>query len=77
MCLGVPAKVIKVEENRALVDIMGSRMFVGTIFVPEVQECNYVLLHAGQAMIIVDEKYAEESMKEWRNVLNAEHGTFF
>lgn len=77
MCLGVPAKVIKLEEHRALVDVMGSRMYVGIIFVPEVELDDYVLLHAGQAMTIVDEQYAKESIEEWRNVLDAKHGPFF
>lgn len=77
MCVGVPAKVIKIGEQRALVDVMGSRMYVGTLFVPEVKIDDYVLLHAGQAMTIVDEKYAKESMEEWRNVLDGKYGTFF
>ena len=68
MCLGVPAKIIKIEEQTALVDVMGSRMYVGIIFVPEVKKGDYVLLHAGQAMTVVDEKYAHESIEEWRNV---------
>jgi hydrogenase expression/formation protein HypC len=74
MCLGVPAKVLKIEEQTALVDVMGSRMFVGIIFVPEVKEGDYVLLHAGQAMTVVDVKYAHESIEEWRNVLNGKYG---
>lgn len=77
MCLGVPAKVIKIEEHRALVDVMGSRMYVGTIFVPDVQIDDYVLLHAGQAMTIVDEKFAKESIEEWRNVLDGKHRHVF
>ena len=71
MCLGVPAKVLQIEhDDRALVDVMGASMHVGTIFVPDVKIDDYVLLHAGQAMTIVDEQYAKESMEEWRNVLN-------
>lgn len=77
MCLGVPAKVIEIEGQRALVDVMGSRMYVGIFFVPEVRIDDYVLLHAGQAMTVVDEEYAEESIEEWRNVLDGKHGTFF
>ena len=77
MCLGVPAKVIEIEEQRALVDVMGSRMYVGIFFVPEVTINDYVLLHAGQAMTIVNEKYAKESIEEWRNVLDGRNGPFF
>lgn len=77
MCLGVPAKVIAIEEHRALVNVLGSRMYAGTIFVPEVKINDYVLLHAGQAMTIIDEEYAKESIEEWRNVLDGKHGHFF
>ncbi|MBT2685902.1 HypC/HybG/HupF family hydrogenase formation chaperone [Bacillus sp. ISL-37] len=77
MCLGVPAKVMEIDEQTALVDVMGSRMYVGIIFVPEVKEGDYVLLHAGQAMTVVDEKYAHESIEEWRNVLDGKYGGIF
>jgi len=70
MCVGVPAKVIKIEGNQALVDVMGSKIFVGIVFVPEVQVSHYVLLHAGQAMTIVDERFAIESIEEWRNLIS-------
>jgi len=65
------------EEQRALVDVMGSRMYVGIFFVPEFRIDDYVLLHAGQAITVVDEEYAKESMEEWRNVLDGKHGSFF
>ncbi|MDM5315423.1 HypC/HybG/HupF family hydrogenase formation chaperone [Fictibacillus sp. b24] len=70
MCLGVPAKVIRIEAEKALVDVMGSRMYVGIVFVPEVEINDFVLLHAGQAMTIIDEVYAKESIEEWRRVLD-------
>ncbi|WP_066173705.1 HypC/HybG/HupF family hydrogenase formation chaperone [Bacillus marinisedimentorum] len=70
MCLGVPAKVMEVEKGQALVDVMGSRMMAGIVFVPDVRVGDYVLLHAGQAMTIVDERFANESIKEWREVLD-------
>ncbi|AHN21356.1 HypC/HybG/HupF family hydrogenase formation chaperone [Lysinibacillus sphaericus] len=76
MCIGVPAKVIKIKAEKALVDVMGSKMFVGIVFVPEVQLNDFVLLHAGQAMTIVDEKFAKESMEEWRNIMNGTSDTF-
>ncbi|WP_191557659.1 HypC/HybG/HupF family hydrogenase formation chaperone [Metabacillus idriensis] len=77
MCIGVPAKIIQIKDESALVDVMGSRMHVGILFVQEVKEGDYVLLHAGQAMTIVDEKYAKESIEEWRNVLDGNHGHLF
>ncbi|MFX0560562.1 HypC/HybG/HupF family hydrogenase formation chaperone [Tepidibacillus infernus] len=71
MCVGVPAKVIEKEEYTAVVDVMGSKMRVGIIFVPEVQVGEYVVVHAGQAMSIVDEEYAKVSIEEWRKLADA------
>jgi hydrogenase expression/formation protein HypC len=58
-------------EYSAVVDVMGSQTTVGIIFVPEVQLGDYVIVHAGQAMSIVDEKYARESVLEWRKLIDA------
>jgi hydrogenase expression/formation protein HypC len=52
---------------------MGSQTTVGTIFVPEVELGDYVIVHAGQAMSIVDEDYARESVEEWRKLVDARH----
>jgi hydrogenase expression/formation protein HypC len=71
MCVGVPAKVIQMMEYSAVVDVMGSQTTVGIIFVPEVEVDDYVIVHAGQAMSIVDENYAKESVEEWRKLIHA------
>jgi hydrogenase expression/formation protein HypC len=71
MCVGVPAKVVKKMEYSAVVDVMGSQTTVGIIFVPEVELGDYVIVHAGQAMSIVDETYAKQSVAEWRKLVNA------
>lgn len=71
MCVGVPAKVIEKQEYSAVVDVMGSQMTVGILFVPEVEIGNFVIVHAGQAMSIIDEKYALESIEEWRKLADA------
>ncbi|MBB6444588.1 HypC/HybG/HupF family hydrogenase formation chaperone [Bacillus benzoevorans] len=66
MCVGVPAKIIEKHGYSAVVDVMGSQTTVGIIFVPEAEVGDYVIVHAGQAMSIIDEGYAKESMEEWR-----------
>lgn len=71
MCVGVPAKIIEKQEFSAVVDVMGSTMTVGIIFVPEVEVGEYVVVHAGQAMSTIDEENAILSIKEWRRLVNA------
>lgn len=71
MCVGVPAKVLSKEEYSAVVDVMGSQMTVGIIFIPEVKIGEYVIVHAGQAMSIIDEDSALLSLEEWRKLDDA------
>ncbi len=71
MCVGVPAKVMEKQEYTAVVDVMGSTMTVGIIFVPEVEVGSYVIVHAGQAMSTIDEENAMLSLKEWRKLVDA------
>lgn len=71
MCVGVPAKVVEKMDFSAVVDVMGSQTTVGTIFVPEVELGDFVIVHAGQAMSIVDEDYARQSVDEWRKLVDA------
>jgi hydrogenase expression/formation protein HypC len=71
MCVGVPAKVVEKHEYTAIVDVMGSQTTVGIIFIPEVEVGDYVIVHAGQAMSIVDEEYAKVSVEEWRKLIDA------
>ena len=65
MCLGVPGKVIEVEEN-TLGIAMGKVSFGGIAkevcmaYTPEVQVGDYVIVHAGFALSVIDEEEAME-----------------
>ncbi|MDH4139486.1 MAG: HypC/HybG/HupF family hydrogenase formation chaperone [Coriobacteriia bacterium] len=64
MCLAIPARVISLEDqNMAEVDIMGVSRHVSLDLVPEAHEDDYVLVHAGFAIQVVDEQYAEETLE--------------
>ncbi|MFT8363729.1 MAG: HypC/HybG/HupF family hydrogenase formation chaperone [Sporolactobacillus sp.] len=71
MCVGVPGKVIEKKDYTAWVDVMGTRMEVGTIFVPEVEIGEYIIVHAGQGMSIVDQDFAQASIQEWEKMARA------
>ncbi|MGV8084553.1 MAG: HypC/HybG/HupF family hydrogenase formation chaperone [Coriobacteriia bacterium] len=69
MCLAIPAKVIELESERmASVDIMGVTRKISTDLVPSVTVGDYVLVHAGFAIQIVDEQYAEETLDLLRSI---------
>ncbi len=65
MCLGVPGKVISVEEN-PLGMTMGKVSFGGIVkdvclaYVPDVQVGDYVIVHVGFAISKIDEEEANK-----------------
>ena len=73
MCLGVPAKVIDLMENEvARVDVNGNQTEINIRLTPEVEVGQYVLVHAGFAMEIIDESVALETMQLLEEMLQYE-----
>ena len=63
MCLAIPARIIELEANNAVVDAMGNRWKAKTTLLPEAKLGDLVLIHAGFAISLVDE---EEAKKTWQ-----------
>lgn len=72
MCLSVPAKVLEVDRSQgtAKVDYMGSHIMVGISLLEEVMPGQYVLVHVGEAIEVVDEGLALESLDIWKEWLD-------
>ena len=78
MCLAIPGKVL--EINAALSPLMGKVSFGGIKkevcleLVPEVKIGNYVIVHVGFAISMMDEEEAQETLKmiEQMNALGNE-----
>lgn len=67
MCLAIPAKVVEIfNGDLAEVEIYGNSRNVSIILVPEVKVNEYVLIHAGCAIAVIDHESAMESLKVWR-----------
>ena len=62
MCLAVPARIIELDNDVAVVDAMGNRFRAKTTLVPEAKIGSLVLIHAGFAISLVDE---DEAKKTW------------
>ncbi len=62
MCLAVPARIIELDGDRAVVDAMGNRWNTRTSLIPHAKLNDIVLIHAGFAITILDE---EEARKTW------------
>ena len=63
MCLAVPALVTKIEGSMAEVELGGVRTRASVLFTPEVRVGDYVVLHAGYAIAVMDVKEAEETLR--------------
>lgn len=64
MCLAVPGKVVKRDDDlKATVDMMGIERPVSLRLVPTAQVGDYILVHAGFGIQIVDEQEAQETLE--------------
>jgi hydrogenase expression/formation protein HypC len=74
MCLGVPGKVVEMIEESPLGMPMARVNFGGIIkeaclaYVPEVQVGDYVIVHAGFALSVIDEEEAMEVFEMLREM---------
>ena len=55
MCLAFPAKVLQIEGDLATVERSGVKRSASLMLLPETKVGDYVLIHAGFAMQIIDE----------------------
>lgn len=63
MCLAIPMKIASLNEDRmATVDVLGVAREISLDLTPQAQVGDYVLVHAGFAIEVVDEQYAQETL---------------
>jgi hydrogenase expression/formation protein HypC len=63
MCLAVPVEVVSIDGNDAEVEIGGVKRRVSIVLTPEARVGDYVLLHTGYAINVIDEAEAQETLK--------------
>jgi len=63
MCLAIPAKVKSIEGHEGDVEVGGISRKASFMLTPEVMVGDYVLLHTGYAISIVDETEAKETLR--------------
>jgi hydrogenase expression/formation protein HypC len=66
MCLAVPGKIVERHEENGLamgtVDFAGTTVSVCLAYVPEAEVGNYVIVHAGFALNVLDEEEAQKTL---------------
>jgi hydrogenase expression/formation protein HypC len=74
MCLAIPAKVLEVQGDVAKVDFgQGIARDVNVMLV-EAHVGEYVLVHAGYAIQVIDQEAAEETLRLWEEILKYDEG---
>ncbi len=72
MCLAVPGKIIEINDNSN--PRMGKVSFSGIVrdvcleWVPEAKIGDYVIVHVGFALSIIDEKEAKETLELFKQI---------
>lgn len=63
MCLALPAKVVELREHaQALVELGGVRKAVSLELVPDARLGDYVIVHVGHAIGLIDPQEAERTL---------------
>ncbi len=72
MCLAIPARITKINKNIAEVESLGVKKEVNISLVPGVNIGDYVIVHAGFAIQLIDEEDALISQGYWKEYLDKE-----
>ena len=62
MCLAVPGRIVQLHDNaQATIDMMGVTRDISVRLTPEAQVDDYVLVHAGFAIQVIDAEEAAQT----------------
>jgi hydrogenase expression/formation protein HypC len=70
MCLAIPAKVLEKEGDMAKVDFGEGTLREVNIALVNVNVGEYVIVHAGFAIEVLDEAEAKETLNLWNEILS-------
>ena len=68
MCLAVPLRLVSVSGTDAVGEVGGIQREVSIMMTPDVKVGDYVIVHAGFAIQVLDQKEAEENLELLRQI---------
>ncbi|MFX0002666.1 MAG: HypC/HybG/HupF family hydrogenase formation chaperone [Candidatus Hodarchaeota archaeon] len=68
MCLAIPGKILKINENSALVDFDGIKQNVIIALIQNPEVGKYVIVHAGYAIEMLNEEEARLAIEQWKEL---------
>jgi hydrogenase expression/formation protein HypC len=69
MCLAIPAKIMDLNGDKAHVDFGQGVLREVNVSLVEAKVGDYVLVHAGYAIQLIEEKDAQETLSLWKDIL--------
>ena len=73
MCVGVPSKIVKINDSMAVIDVEGAQREVSLLLLDEdVQLGDYVIVHAGFAIRKIHEEDARENLRLMKKMFGLE-----
>lgn len=68
MCLAVVGRIEEIKGDVAIAEIMAVRREISIVLTPEVKVGDYVMIHAGFAINLIDEEEAKKTEELLREV---------
>ena len=63
MCLAIPALLVELrEDQQAVIDLGGIRKSISVALVPEARVGDYVIVHVGHAIGLIDPEEAQRTL---------------
>ncbi len=72
MCLAIPVLIKSIEDKEAEVEIGGITQRISLWLTPEAKVGDYALVHTGYAINILDQEDAEETLRLFEEIAEAE-----
>jgi hydrogenase expression/formation protein HypC len=72
MCLAIPALVKSISGASGEVEVGGAIRSTSLLLTPEVKVGDYVLLHTGYAISVIDEEEALKTLELLNQIANSE-----
>ena len=63
MCLAIPTLIKSIDGQQAEVEIAGVTRTISVAMTPEAQVGDYVIVHTGFALSVLDQEEAEETLR--------------
>ncbi len=69
MCLGIPAKVVEIDESKVgKVDYLGTKVKTNLSLIEDIKLGDWVIVHAGFAISKLEEDEAQETLAMLRDI---------